>query len=225
MEPVVFGSPEFDQRLTESAHVAGEVQMLETICKPGMTALDVGGHHGISTLALANAAGPGGRVWAFEPVPEYFDALRLSLKRSGVFNTRAYRLALSDHNGGLVFYKHGGGSGVVRREDAERLPVPAATVDDFVARHDIERVDVLSADCEGSELRLFRGAEQTLAEDRPEIFFEVHHSYLADLGESVDEIADYLTSFDYTVRPLKIEDLDARIDMSECTHMHAFQAR
>jgi FkbM family methyltransferase len=223
MEPIVFGSPEFEQRLIDSAHVAGEVHMLDAICEPGVTALDVGGHRGVSTLALANAAGPEGNVWAFEPVPEYFDALSESLRLSHVANTRAYRLALSDHNGGLAIYKHGGGSGVVPSEEAEEwLPVPADTVDGFVATHGIGRVDVLSADCEGSELALFRGAASTLRRDGPAIFCEVHHSYLDALDLCARDVADYLERVGYTVRPLRVEDLEADVAIEDCTHIHAW---
>jgi len=224
MAPVVFGSPEFKQKLTDSAHVAGEVHMLESICEPGMVAMDVGGHRGVSTLTLANAAGPQGRVWAFEPVPEYFDALRAGLRASGVRNTRAYRLALSDHNGGLAFYKHGGGSGVVPAADAEWLPVPADTLDGFRASHGIARIDVLSADCEGSELSLFRGAAKTLSSDGPEIFCEIHHGYLNALDLLARDVSDYLMRLGYTVRPLRIEDLDAQVTIDECTHIRAFRA-
>jgi len=224
MEPVIYGSPQFRQRLADSAHVAGEVRMLESICEPGMVAIDVGGHCGISTLALAGAVGPRGRVWAFEPVPEYFDALRLSLKASGLRNARAHRLALSDHNGGLGFYKHGGGSGIVPADDAEWLPVPATTVDAFVATHGIPRVDVLSADCEGSELRLFRGAAGTLSTDGPEIFCEIHHGYLDALDLSGYDVADYLERFGYTVRPLRAEKPDTEVGIDRCTHIHAYRA-
>src|SRR4030081_2192460 len=38
--------------------------------KPGESWLDVGAHYGYTALALADLVGPGGRVWAFEPVTE-----------------------------------------------------------------------------------------------------------------------------------------------------------
>lgn len=37
---------------------------------PGQTWLDVGAHYGYTALSLAGLVGPGGRVFAFEPVPE-----------------------------------------------------------------------------------------------------------------------------------------------------------
>ncbi len=224
MEALTFGSPEFNEKLAESPHVAGEAQMLRSICRPGMVALDVGAHGGRSTLVLADAVGPQGRVWAFEPVPEYFDALRGSLSASGVHNTRAYRLALSDHSGGFAFHKHGGGSGIVPAEGAEWLPVPTGTVDQFRATHGIPRIDVISADCEGSELALLRGAAETLTIDGPEIFCEIHHGYLDALDLLARDVADYLMRLGYTVRPLRIEDLDAQVVIDECTHIHAFRA-
>jgi FkbM family methyltransferase len=224
VEAVILRSSEFDRVLADSAHVAGEVQMLREICKPGMVAMDVGAHGGISTLVLADAAGPEGSVWAFEPVPEYFDALRMSVAGSGFGNTRTYRLALSDHCCGVGLYKHGSGSGIVPAEEAERLPVPADTLDHFKERHGIARLDVLSADCEGSELDLFEGAAETLRNDGPRIFCEIHHGYLADLGLSARDVARYLTGFGYEVQPLRSEDLTAKVALEDCTHIKAIRA-
>lgn len=225
MQSFTFGSPEFEEMLSESAHVTGEVRMLQSIAERGMVALDVGANRGVTTVTIAKAVGDAGEVWAFEPVPEYFDALRVNLRSNAVENTRAYRLALSDRNGGVALYKHGGGSGVVPAEDAERLPVPATTVDEFVATRAIEAVDVLSADCEGSELRLFEGAANTLRRDGPAIFCEIHHGYLDTLGLTARKVADYLAGLGYTVRPLRVEDLDGEAAIDECTHIHAWRHR
>jgi len=152
MDSFILDSAEFEQTLRDSAHVRGEVRTLQSMGAPGMVAFDVGANKGVTTVALAKSVGESGQIWAFEPIPEYFDALRANLRANAVRNTQAYRLALSDHNGGVGFYKHGGGSGVVPADDAEWLPVPATTVDEFVATRGIDHVDVLSADCEGSEL-------------------------------------------------------------------------
>ena len=224
MELFAFDSAEFEQRLRDSAHVSGEVHTLQALSAPGMTGLDVGANKGVTTVALAKSVGDAGAVWAFEPVPEYFDTLRANLHANAIRNTRAYRLALSDHNGGLAFYKHGGGSGVVPADDAEWLPVPADTIDDFVATHGIERVDVLSADCEGSELRLFRGAEATLRRDGPAIFCEIHHGYLEALDLTAGDVAAYLGDLGYTVRPLRFEADDPVVPIDECSHIQATRA-
>jgi len=39
------------------------------------------------------------------------------------------------------------------------------------------------------------------------------------------DVAAYLEDLGYVVRPLKVEDLDARVDIDECTHIHARPAR
>lgn len=225
MELFTFDSTEFEQTLSDSPHVRGEVHTLQSISAPAMVALDVGANKGVTTVTLAKSVGDAGEVWAFEPVPEYFDTLRANLHANHIRNTRAYRLALSDHKGGMAFYKHGGGSGVVPADDAEWLPVPAGTIDQFVATHHIDRVDVLSADCEGSELSLFRGAEATLRRDGPAIFCEIHHGYLEALNTAARDVAAYLEGLGYTVRPLRFETDDPEVPIHECSHIEAHRNR
>ena len=47
-----------------------ELPQLERFVQPGGTAIDVGAHYGIYTLALSPLVGNEGRVLALEPEPE-----------------------------------------------------------------------------------------------------------------------------------------------------------
>ena len=48
MKEFLYGSPEFRTELAKSAHAAGEVEFLESIAKPGMRAIEIGGNHGVT---------------------------------------------------------------------------------------------------------------------------------------------------------------------------------
>lgn len=78
-------------------------------------------------------------------------------------------------------------------------------------------------DCEGSELLIFSNAGDILQKQGPQIFCGVHHEYLQDLGQSVEDIVQLLGSLGYTVKPIQVENLDAPSDFATCSHIYAAQ--
>ena len=221
MEPFLYGSPEFEEHLKADAHAAGEIEFLVSIVQPGMRILDIGANRGVVSVALARAVGPTGRVYAFEPVPEYFAALKENLARNRADNVEAFPLALGDREGPLPFYQRGEASGITPGEGAAPLTVQGATVDRFLADQAIDHIDLMSLDCEGSELRVFQGAASLLREQAPRIFCELHHDYLRHLGSSARDVAAFLEGFGYQVKPLQVEALGTRPALEECSHIYA----
>jgi len=221
MEPFIYGSEEFEAELQNDAHTAGEIEFLRSVAKPGMNVLDVGANRGVTTVALAKSVGPTGRVYAFEPVPGYCKATRDNLKRNGLENAEVFELALSNRKGQLRFHQRGGSSGVVPGEEEQVLAVEATTIADFLAEQNAGKIDVLSLDCEGSELRVLRGAEALLRDQAPQIFCEIHPDFLKELGESAGELAAFLEDCGYQVRPISVEVLDAKPSLEECSHIYA----
>ena len=53
-----------------------EIEAAQKRLKPGMTAVDIGANIGCFALAMAQAVGPSGRVYAFEPMPKNLETLR-----------------------------------------------------------------------------------------------------------------------------------------------------
>jgi FkbM family methyltransferase len=214
-------SKEFWDELQSSPHAMGEITFLQSITRTGMHVIDAGANRGVTTVALARTVAPDGYVYAFEPVPEYYEALRQNLSRNEVENASAFNLALSNQSGRIRFYKHGEGSGITRADAAEMLWVEATTIPGFLRHQHIGRINVLSLDCEGSELFVLQGAKAFLEEQSPQIFCEMHHGYLKELGQSADDIADFLCDLGYDVQPLQVEDLDEQTTFEKCSHIYA----
>ena len=220
MREFVYDSPDFRAELAKSAHAAGEVEFLESIARPGMRAIEIGANHGVTAVTIAAQIGGHGWLDAFEPVPEYFAILESNLARNHVENARAHPLAVTDRPGRVRFYKHGGGSGIAPNDDAEMIWVETTSITDFLADRDVDGIHLLNLDCEGSELAL-RGAEPLLRKDAPQIFCEVHHGYLQQLGHSAEALVAYLEGLGYRVKPLRVERLDAQTTLDACSHIHA----
>lgn len=89
------------------------------------------------------------------------------------------------------------------------------TIDDYVEMNNIESVDLIMIDVEGSELNILQGAKNQLQrkEGYPNIVFEIHRSYVdwSD-GLSNTELLRYLTSFGYHI--FSVRDFQANYNMT-----------
>lgn len=215
----------FKKELKEDAHSYGEVKFLERHVENGMTVLDIGANKGLSTIVMAQEVGPGGKVYAFEPVPEYYRILQSNLSRNVVGNVNLFPCALGAENGRVDYYKNGGGSGIVPQQNAARFTVDVRTLDDFVDEQDLTHIDLISMDCEGSELLVLQGGEETLQQSGSlTIFCEVHRGFLETLGQSVEQLVSWLEDRRFKVKPVFIDDLTRETDYDECTHIFASRA-
>jgi len=221
MSGFIYQSEEFWGELKHSPHHAGEVEFLRSVCRPGMRVIEAGANRGVTAVALAKLVGKQGHLYAFEPVPEYCAELKQNLSANGVVNASVYQLALSDRQGRIRLYKHGAGSGITPSPNAQELWVLATTVTDFIRDEKIGRIDLLHLDCEGSELLVLKGAKALLEEHAPEIFCEIHHPYLKELGQSVSDVITFLTGIGYYVQPLQVENIGAETSFENCSHICA----
>jgi len=219
----IFNSRQFQRQLRGAPHHAGEVEFLRSVLTPGMHAVEVGANRGVTAVAMAEKIGDDGHLYAFEPVPEFCKKLRENLRRNDAHNVSPHQLALSNRRGRVEFYKHGEGSGITPSDNAEVLYVEATTVTDFLAEQEEDRLDFLNLDCEGSELLVLQGAEDTLRQQAPQIFCEIHQGYLSALDQSAGDVLDFLSELGYQVRPLQVEKLDAECSAEECSHLYAWK--
>lgn len=136
-------------------------------CENTRTAIQAGGAMGVWPLALAEEFE---QVVTFEPQPDNFDCLERNVMESDLGSrVQAFRGALGaklgycslgrapseTHNSGAWFATTG-------------MNVPVFAIDDLF----IEPVDFLQLDVEGQELAALKGAEQTIARDRPVVVLE-----------------------------------------------------
>ena len=218
----VYESDDFNETLHKRVHQAGEITFLRSIARPGMRVMEIGANTGVTVLAIAKVIGADGHLYAFEPVREYYMTLMANLSRNDVTNVSAYNLAVSNHTGRIAFYKRErGGSSIVPATGSDMLWVEATTITEFLTVEEISTIDLLNLDCEGSELLVLQGAQMTLQTHAPHIFCELHHTYLRELGQSAAHVIGYLTNLGYSVRLLRVDDLEADVRLDTCSHVYA----
>ena len=170
----------------------GPYEYGEVCLKEGDIVFDCGANRG---LFSAVASRYGCQVFAFEAIPDIIDNY-LSKTANMNGNIRIANFAVWDKEETLNFshmLDHIGASRcdhlrdeIVARKKRKHLAVPAITLDAFVGKNGIERVDFIKSDIEGAERNMLRGARKILKEfasklsictyhlpDDPQVFREI----------------------------------------------------
>lgn len=148
--------------------------------KGGRTFIDIGAHVGTWTLNLARRYE---RVFAFEPDPRGWQALQRNLSALGITNVEVIPKAVSNVAGSvkLNLFHNPCTNTTMDPKKCQRpdepigsLEVETVTIDDFVRERGITDVDFLKCDAEAAEMLIVEGALQTLREQKPDFFIEMH---------------------------------------------------
>jgi FkbM family methyltransferase len=148
------------------------VAVVERVTEPGWTVLDIGANIGAHTLRLSRLVGTTGRVFAFEPMDYAFSKLSRNLLLNEAGNTRAFKLALSDHNAAACpvdFRSSWATSGERRRETSS---VDLRKLDDWFLEHRLSRLDLIKLDVDGHEWQVLKGGLMSIERYRPILLIE-----------------------------------------------------
>jgi FkbM family methyltransferase len=159
----------------------GVAHGLEELIRPGWTAVDVGANIGYFTLLMANRVGPQGKVIAFEPLAENFRILQENIKLNGHANVVAENLALMSRTERIELRSATPGAitwvasvKIDQNSAVESQSVEAVTLDEYVQKKGIAKVDFLKIDVEGAEAYVLEGATNVLERDKPVLLIEMH---------------------------------------------------
>ena len=144
------------------------VALARTLRK-GWCCLDVGANHGYYTLIMADAVGREGRVLPVEPTPRLADLLRQTLDVNGFPTVTVVAAAASDTDGETLQLVVPARRSLNARLSQEAGPtdavvdVQSVTID--ALSREWPRVDLIKIDVEGAEENVWRGMEQTIADN------------------------------------------------------------
>jgi FkbM family methyltransferase len=180
--------------LRDRAYEPHLTPVFEHFCRPGATIVDIGANIGYYSLLGARLGGPQGRVIAFEPNSENCRLLLLAAAMNGISTIDLLPVSLDDRRGWSYFSTALGTNGRLVRggpalADGSGFVVPTFTLDEVVDGP----VDVIKADAEGAEYRIFSGAARTLSRCRPVVLSEFSPEMLTEVSGCCP--ADYLRRF------------------------------
>lgn len=149
-------------------------RVMKKILREDSNCVDVGCHKG-EILDWIIKLAPNGQHYAFEPIPEYFEKLRLKYEGKAKIS----QTALSNESGTAHFnyvrnapaysgFKKR--SYAIEKPEIEALNVKKNTLDSELP--DNLKVSLIKIDVEGAEYQVFEGALKTIKNSRPYILFE-----------------------------------------------------
>lgn len=155
-----------------------EIDFIRTALTPGTTAIDIGANLGIYTLSMAQALGPGGRVYAFEPAASVRTSLEYSRDLNGLTNVTVIGAALADEEKeGWLDHGHsselnaiGEATGASDRQ-GERIRI--STLDLQEVEQGWAPPDFIKIDAEGAEALILAGAPRFFSVHSPLVMYEV----------------------------------------------------
>lgn len=172
-----------------------ELSFLPLLLNNESVVFDIGANRGELSYFFAVAC-KALKVYSFEPQNRMFGVL-LGVAEN-VRNIEPINLALSDSNGEKILripfqakrrYTQAA-SLEEKSENTSNEKVRSETLDDFVIRNGIQKLDFIKCDTEGHELAVFAGSKKTLLSLHPLLYVEIKDS-------NVDPVFKLLKSLHY----------------------------
>jgi len=194
----------------QDVHSSGEIKALEiALKKMGMgqdlILFDVGAHCGGYCGEIISSLSCFSKIYCFEPSVRSFSQLTSKFSDTGVVS--CYQLALGSCCEDLILNSECDCSTTARVERVARSGnsecVRVLTVDAFMKEQNIERVDVLKIDTEGSEVFVLEGSRESIKNNKIGIIqFEFGETFLP-YGNSFRTVFDILAPYYLIYRILR----------------------
>jgi len=198
------------QEVVNAPEANGEYSLLQALIRSSPTSdlvlMDIGANLGNWTqqaLRLSSQESKRAQVQCFEPCTGTRRMLEEQLK--GQLNVSVNALALSDHQGTVMFYSSGDGKGT-NSLGASSGPiaeqVEVSTLDHFRATKGLGPVRMAKVDAEGFDFLILKGAMKTLADRSVDVIqFEYNWRWLQN-GSSLRSVFDLIQGLDYRLGKL-----------------------
>jgi FkbM family methyltransferase len=180
-----------------------ELLLLNKFIKQGDVCFDIGANSGEYTYQFEKCVGSE-NVFAFEPIPNLFKELKLLFRK-----VQLHKLAISNSNETNQFKipKINGSAYATRgkldidiiepdESDFDLIDVKCQTLDSFVEKHEVQKINFIKIDVEGHEFDVLKGGKKCIQTFKPIILVEIeqrHHQF------DIEEIFSFIEDMDYKI--------------------------
>jgi len=148
--------------------------------KDNSIVIDVGANIGVFSVYAANLCS-NGKVYSFEPRREAYEAL---FKNVSLYdNIEIFNLAVGNEDGKvkLLLSENVASSTVIydsRNEDSLKTSIVEMTsLDSFVFRNHLPKIDFIKIDTAGNEIKIIEGAKEVIKKYSPTLSISVYEDY------------------------------------------------
>lgn len=163
------------------------------------TVIDVGANIGFFTINFARWVGPRGHVFAIEPEAENLRLLRREVSKPGLESRVEIFEGVAAEESGTLRLTLNPHHPADHRIGETGIPVRAWTIDEIMELREWPTVSFIKIDVQGSEVRVLRGAHETIKRYHPAMFIEVDDAALEKSGFSAEILFSEIESFGYRI--------------------------
>jgi FkbM family methyltransferase len=184
--------------------------LLREATKSDFQILDIGANIGLHSLIMAQELSDKGKIYAFEPSKKTYDALVENIKLNNLSDKVVpFNLALSNKAETLFLAAPEADNIAEADQDAYNSihhvqnkkgnaeTIDAVTLDSFIEKENIKKIDLIKIDIEGAEFLCFQGAENVIANFRPVIIMECYEPYCNRFNYAATDIILFMTKHNY----------------------------
>ena len=147
----------------------------------GDVIIDAGAFIGDTAVLFNHKADNDCELHCFELLEENLALLRENAKLNQIPDRRLYvnKIALSNKSGEMMEVEEGTLQGATKlgkaTSDGGHTSIKTITIDDYVANHDLTKLDFIKMDIEGAELNALKGAQETIKKYKPKLAICLYH--------------------------------------------------
>lgn len=173
-----------------------EMEFLQQIVKPSTNIIEIGSHHGMSTMMLAKWVGNDGKIFAIEPGNKNFYILNKNLQLNSIKNVEPLQAAVGDISKKVNFFDGSMGSSVIENTGENTIEVNQIVIDEY-----FENIipDLIKIDVQGYVEQCLKGMKKIISDHRPNLAVEIDYKELIEkCGGDLKRIFKMLYFDDYT---------------------------
>ena len=187
-----------------------EMTIIPKILNNPEVIIDIGANYGPYSFFLSKIY-PGAKIFAFEPATRSYDIFK---KIIGIFNLDNVipikkGLGIKEEDKEIVMpaqytilaYVSAENTKKNKEDQTEKIQI--TTLDSFVKKNKIKRIDFIKCDVEGFELNVFKGAKKSLRKFKPIIFVEIEERHTNKYLINPEEMISFFERLDYDCYSIK----------------------
>ena len=167
------------------------------------TFIDIGANTATISIRLSKIYNDNIKIYSFEPIPNTYKLAASNIVLNNISNISLYNLGIGDCESKIIFHTFKGQSScataISNRTPHDKnckmnsLTVNCTTLDSFVYKNNISRVDLMKIDVEGYELNVLKGAINVINKDGPTFLYEYNECAVA-AGWTYKNVEDIIAS-------------------------------
>lgn len=199
----------FDLAIKDEVYEAANINVINSLIRPGTTMLDIGANIGLTSIPFLSRI-PSLNVISVEPSPTTLPYL-LKTHKASSFGHRWTILdkAVSDRVGKVPYRLACSAEGAYesildtrRATFTQAIEVESTTIDNIWIDQGQPEISVIKIDIEGADLLALRGGTTCILTNRPAIIMEWNQTNILPFGFKNSDLLGFITDLNYSVYSL-----------------------